>query len=63
VTLGLRTLLDARHILLLVAGRSKHAIVRRALEGPVGEDVPASFVREARGSVTVLVDRAAWEGE
>jgi glucosamine-6-phosphate deaminase len=63
VTIGLRTLLDARHILLLVAGTSKHAIVRRALEGPVGEDVPASFVREARGSVTVVVDRAAWEGE
>ena len=63
VTLGLRALLDARRILLLVAGASKHAIVRRALEGPVGEDVPASFVREARGSVTVLVDRAAWEGE
>ncbi|HEX3301113.1 MAG TPA: glucosamine-6-phosphate deaminase [Actinomycetota bacterium] len=63
VTLGLRTLLDARRILLLVAGASKHAIVRRALEGPVGEDVPASFVREARGSVTVVVDHAAWEGE
>jgi glucosamine-6-phosphate deaminase len=63
VTLGLRTLLDASRILLLVVGASKHEIVRRALEGPVGEDVPASFVREARGSVTVLVDRAAWEGE
>jgi 6-phosphogluconolactonase/glucosamine-6-phosphate isomerase/deaminase len=48
---------------MLVAGVSKHAIVRRALEGPVGEDVPASFVRQARGSVTVVVDRAAWEGE
>jgi glucosamine-6-phosphate deaminase len=63
VTLGLRTLLEARRILLLVAGPSKHTIVRRALEGPVGQDVPASFVREARGSVTVVVDRAAWEGE
>ena len=63
VTLGLRTLLDARRILLLVSGASKHAIVRRALEGPVSEDVPASFVRDARGSVTVLVDRAAWEGQ
>jgi glucosamine-6-phosphate deaminase len=63
VTLGLRPLLDARRILMLVTGVAKHAIVRRALEGPVGEDVPASFVREARGSVTVLVDRAAWEGE
>jgi glucosamine-6-phosphate deaminase len=63
VTLGLRTLLDARRIVLLVAGASKHAIVRRALEGQVGEDVPASFVQQARGSVTVVVDRAAWEGE
>lgn len=63
VTLGLRSLLDARRILLLVAGAAKHTIVRRALEGPVGEDVPASFVREARGSVTLVVDRAAWEGE
>ncbi len=63
VTLGLRTLLEAREILLLVSGAGKHEIVRRALEGPVGEDVPASFVREARGTVTVLVDRAAWEGQ
>jgi len=63
VTLGLNTLLQARRILLLVAGASKHAIVRRALEGPVGEDVPASFVQQARGAVTVVVDRAAWEGE
>jgi glucosamine-6-phosphate deaminase len=62
VTLGLRVLLDARRILLLVSGAGKHDIVRRALEGPIGQDVPASFVRRARGSVTVLVDRAAWEG-
>jgi glucosamine-6-phosphate deaminase len=62
VTLGLRALLEARHILLLVSGAAKHDIVRRALEGPVGQDVPASFVRHAKGSVTVLVDRAAWEG-
>jgi len=63
VTLGLRSLLAARRIVLLVSGASKHAIVRRALEGPVGQDVPASFLRQARGSVSVLVDRAAWEGE
>jgi len=62
VTLGLRALLEARHILLLVSGVAKHDIIRRALEGPVGQDVPASFVRHATGSVTVLVDRAAWEG-
>ena len=63
VTIGMRQLLDARQILLLVAGASKHAIVRAAIEGPVGPDVPASFLQVAAGRVTVIVDRAAWEGE
>jgi glucosamine-6-phosphate deaminase len=60
VTLGMRPLLAARAIVLLVSGASKREIVHRALEGPVREDVPASFVRQARGTVTVIVDRAAW---
>ena len=63
VTIGMRQLLDARQILLLVAGASKHAIVRAAIEGPVGPDVPASFLQVATGRVTAIVDRAAWEGE
>jgi glucosamine-6-phosphate deaminase len=61
VTLGMGPLLAARVIVLLVSGASKREIVHRALEGPVREDVPASFVRQARGTVTVIVDRAAWE--
>lgn len=60
VTLGMHPLLDARAIVLLVSGAGKREIVHRALEGPVREDVPASFVRQARGTVTVIVDRAAW---
>ncbi len=63
VTMGMRQVLDARQILLLVAGASKHAIVRAAVEGPVGPDVPASLLQVAPGLVTVIVDRAAWEGE
>jgi glucosamine-6-phosphate deaminase len=61
VTLGLRPLLAARSIVLLVSGVRKHVVIHRALEGPVGEDVPASFLREASAEVTVIVDRAAWE--
>lgn len=62
VTLGMRPLLAAASVVVLVSGARKHEIVRRALEGPVGEDVPASFLRTAAGDVTVIVDRAAWEG-
>jgi glucosamine-6-phosphate deaminase len=62
VTLGMRSLLAAASVVVLVSGARKHEIVHRALEGPVGEDVPASFLRTAAGDVTVIVDRAAWEG-
>ena len=60
VTIGMGPLLSARSILLLVSGVGKRAIVRRALEGPPEPEVPASFLQEARGDVTVVVDRAAW---
>ncbi len=61
VTLGLRPLLASRRILLLASGPRKREIVHRALDGPMGDDVPASFLRRAEGEVTVIVDRAAWE--
>ncbi|MGZ4150300.1 MAG: glucosamine-6-phosphate deaminase [Actinomycetota bacterium] len=60
VTIGLGPLLSARTILLVASGTAKHEIVRRALEDPVGPDVPASFLRESGADVTVVVDRAAW---
>jgi glucosamine-6-phosphate deaminase len=62
VTLGMRPLLAAASIVVLVTGAQKHEIIHRALDGPLEEDVPASFLRTAAGDVTVIVDRAAWEG-
>lgn len=60
VTIGLGPLLSARAILLVVSGAAKRSIVHRALQGPVGPDVPASFLRESGADVTVVVDRSAW---
>ena len=60
VTLGMRHLLAARKIVLVVSGASKGSIVHRALEGDVGPDVPASYLQQASGEVCVVVDRAAW---
>jgi glucosamine-6-phosphate deaminase len=60
VTMGLRHLLEARRIVMVVSGASKREIVHRALEGPVGPEVPASFLGTAEAEVTVVVDRAAW---
>jgi glucosamine-6-phosphate deaminase len=49
-----------RRIVMVVSGAIKRAIVHRALEGPVGPEVPASFLQTAEAEVTVIVDRAAW---
>jgi glucosamine-6-phosphate deaminase len=59
VTLGLAPLLAARTIVLIVAGPSKREILGRALDGPVGPEVPASLLRRAAGDVTVIADRDA----
>jgi glucosamine-6-phosphate deaminase len=58
-TAGLDLLLAARRVVLVVSGRTKHEIAHRALEGPVTEEVPASFLQE-HPDLEVLVDADAW---
>lgn len=58
ITIGPRTLLGARGLLLLVTGEAKAAALRAALEGPVTPDVPASLLR-AHPRLKVVCDRAA----
>lgn len=58
LTMGIGTILEARHLLMLVSGEAKAGIVRAMLEGPVTEQVPATALR-AHPNVTVLLDQAA----
>jgi glucosamine-6-phosphate deaminase len=58
ITMGVGTILEARHITLLALGAHKADIVARALEGPVNDEVAASFLQVHDG-VTVLLDREA----
>lgn len=61
LTVGPRTLLAARELLLIVTGSDKAAALEQALEGPIGSDVPASLLR-GHPCLTVLCDRAAAAG-
>lgn len=61
LTLGLADLLKAREVLLLALGAGKAGVVARALQGPVGPDCPASFLRGHPNALWVL-DRAAAAG-
>ena len=58
VTAGVRTILEARRIVLLAWGQHKAEIVRAAIEGPVTPQITASFLQE-HDHVQFIVDRAA----
>jgi glucosamine-6-phosphate deaminase len=63
VTMGLRQILAARRIVVLASGAAKRDVAHAALEGPVGPSLPASFLQDVKADLSVIVDRAAWEGE
>ena len=58
MTIGLRPILDSREVWLLVTGPNKTETLDRMLTGPIGPDLPASFLRE-HPSAVVLADRSA----
>ena len=57
ITMGIKTIMNSRKILLLVSGMGKGEIIQKALNGPITEDLPAS-VLQLHPDVTVLVDRS-----
>ena len=59
MTIGVANLLEARRILLLASGAAKAEALRRALEGPVSSDCPASLLRLAASRFEVIADLEA----
>ena len=58
MTLGMQAILDSVEVWLLVTGSRKAEILDRTLNGPIGPDVPATYLRDHPNAV-VLADRAA----
>ncbi len=58
LTQGIGTIMEARHLLLLAAGRRKADAVHQLVEGPVSAMWPASIL-QMHPHVTVIVDTAA----
>lgn len=58
ITMGIGTILDARHVLLLAHGDAKAQAIANAVEGPITAMCPASALQQ-HARVTVVVDEAA----
>ena len=58
LTMGVGTILEARHIVLMAWGEGKAAVVKRMVEGDVTDTVPATYLQR-HPSVQVVLDEAA----
>lgn len=58
ITMGIKTILDARRILLLAHGENKADAVRDMIEGPLAAFCPASAL-QLHQRTTILIDKAA----
>lgn len=58
LTLGIRTIMHARRIVLIAKGAHKAEMVKQMLKGPVTEDIPAS-VLQLHPNCTFLLDADA----
>jgi glucosamine-6-phosphate deaminase len=58
ITMGVGTIMEARHVVVLATGAAKSHAVAATVEGPIMADVPASILQMHR-SCTLIVDEAA----
>lgn len=58
ITLGVAQLLESKKVMVIASGTSKASIIKRALDGAISGDVPASYVRMHANSACML-DKAA----
>lgn len=58
ITMGCGTILEARRIILMAWGPAKASIVAEAFEGPVSDDVPASYLQE-HPETSIFLDKPA----
>ena len=59
ITLGLSDILASKEVWLLVTGAAKAEMLASALEGPIGPEVPASYLREHPNAVVFADEPAA----
>ncbi|RJG41573.1 glucosamine-6-phosphate deaminase [Mesorhizobium sp. DCY119] len=59
ITMGIGTILEAREIVLLATGAAKAAALDTAINGPVCDACPASFL-QLHPNVTIVCDNAAY---
>lgn len=59
MTMGIKNIMQAKEILMLISGKGKAETVKRLLKGPITEDFPASILHK-HPNVTIIIDEDAY---
>jgi glucosamine-6-phosphate deaminase len=59
ITMGVGTILKAKRIIMMAWGEGKASVVQRAVEGPVTDQVPSTFLQKHSNTLVVLDDAAS----
>ncbi len=58
ITMGVGTIMQARKIILMAWGEKKASIIKKAIEGPVVDSVPATYLQN-HPDTTIILDKEA----
>ena len=58
ITIGIRDIMNAKRVILLASGKGKAEAIRKAVEGDITEDLPASILQK-HPDVTFILDNDA----
>lgn len=58
ITMGIGTIMNAKRIIIMAWGEGKSTIVQKAVEGPISEQVPATYLQN-HSDTTFILDNAA----
>ena len=54
ITMGINTILKAKRIILMAWGEAKSSIVQAALEGPISESIPSTYLQKHHNATFVI---------
>jgi len=59
ITMGVGTILRSKRIIMMAWGEGKAGIIQKAVEGPVTDQIPATFLQQHTNAVVVLDEASA----
>ena len=58
ITMGVGTILEARQVILMAWGEGKSSVIHKAIEGPITDQIPATFLQK-HSNAQIVIDQAA----